>query len=199
MLQRRSFGCDLTPERGHPTARHERRRREGPATLYSRLRTGAARPSVLEHALAGRMPALPAHGRVRMNAAIMKRGRGNSLRQEKRPPPSGGLAGRRPFLSGEAPHPRMTPMAPAINGESAKAAGAPVRSVNHDPDAQPQVVLTRAGDEERLPHRLERRRRQDDAGLLVAAVDDVPVDLPGAHVEAVVEFDVDAAAEGHRE
>src|SRR5215216_2124321 len=70
MLQRRSFGCDLTPERGHPTARHERRRREGPATLYSRLRTGAARPSVLEHALAGRMPALPAHGRVRMNAAI---------------------------------------------------------------------------------------------------------------------------------
>src|SRR5215204_2759625 len=77
--------------------------------------------------------------------------------------------------------------------------GAAGRSVNHDPDAQPQVVLTRAGDEERLPHRLERRRRQDDAGLLVAAVDDVPVDLPGAHVDAVVELDVDAAAEGHRE
>src|SRR5215207_5321314 len=129
----------------------------------------------------------------------MKRGRGNSLRQENRPPPSGGLAGRRPFLSGEAPNPRMTPRAPAINGESAKAAGAPGRSVNHDPDAQPQVVLTRAGDEERLPHRLERRRRQDDAGLLVAAVDDAPVDLPGAHVDAFVELDVDAAAEGHRE
>src|SRR5689334_2257133 len=73
------------------------------------------------------------------------------------------------------------------------------RSVNHDPDAQTYVVLSRARHDEGRPHRLVRRRHQDDARLLVAAVDDVPVDLPGAHVEAVVDLNVDAAAEGHRE
>jgi hypothetical protein len=35
--------------------------------------------------------------------------------------------------------------------------------------------------------------------LLIAAIDDVPIDLDRSYIEPVVQFDVEPAAESHRE
>src|SRR6201989_522378 len=71
--------------------------------------------------------------------------------------------------------------------------------MNHDTDAQTEVVLCVARQDEGLAHGLKRIDSQDRPQLLVALIDDVPVNLCGAHVYAMVELDVEAAAEGHRE
>lgn len=72
-------------------------------------------------------------------------------------------------------------------------------SVDDDPDAQTQIVLTRSGYNEWCPNCLKRSRREHDPGLLIAAIDDVPVYLDHTQVEPAVQLDVEPAAERHRE
>jgi hypothetical protein len=58
--------------------------------------------------------------------------------------------------------------------------------MDHDADTQTQVVLARAWYDEGCTDCLKRSWRQHDPGLLIAAIDDVPVDLNNAHIESVV-------------
>jgi len=71
--------------------------------------------------------------------------------------------------------------------------------VDDDPGTYAQVILVRTRQNKGLPYRLVRRWRQDHSQLLITPRDDVQVNLNGAHVEMVVELDVEAAAEGHCE
>jgi len=69
--------------------------------------------------------------------------------------------------------------------------------VDYDPDAETQIVLPRAGNEEGRANGLKRRWDQYDSGLLVAAVDDVPVDLDRSNVDPIVELNIDPSSERH--
>src|SRR6185295_13473578 len=71
--------------------------------------------------------------------------------------------------------------------------------MDHDADTESQVILSRAWDNERRPHCLKRSWREHDPGLLIAAIDDVPVDLNNSHIESVVQLEVEPATESHRE
>jgi len=71
--------------------------------------------------------------------------------------------------------------------------------VDDDPGTYAQVILVRTRQDKGLPHCLVGRWRQDHSQLLITARDDVQVNLNGAHVEMVVELEVEAAAEGHCE
>src|SRR6185295_11609746 len=71
--------------------------------------------------------------------------------------------------------------------------------MDHDADTEPQVILARAGYDKRLPYCLKRSRRKDDSGLLITALDDVPVDLHDSYIEPVVQLEIEAATESHRE
>ena len=71
--------------------------------------------------------------------------------------------------------------------------------MDHDADTKTQVILTRAWYDKRRPYCLKRSRREDDPGLLIAALDDVPVDLNNSQIEPVVQLEIETATEGHRE
>ena len=71
--------------------------------------------------------------------------------------------------------------------------------MDHDPDAEPQVVLSRARDNEWCSDCLKRSWRQHYSRLLIAAIDDVPVNLDHPYIDLVVELDIEAATESHRE
>ena len=72
-------------------------------------------------------------------------------------------------------------------------------SVDHDAETDAQVILARSLYDKRCPYCLKRSRREDDSGLLIATIDDVPVDLNKSHIEPVVYLDIESATESHRE
>src|SRR6185503_73053 len=71
--------------------------------------------------------------------------------------------------------------------------------MDHDPDTQTQIVLTRTLYKEGRPDCLKRSWRQYDPRLLIAAIDDVPVYLNNSHIQSVVQLDVESATKSHRE
>ena len=71
--------------------------------------------------------------------------------------------------------------------------------VDDDPHTQSNVVLSRTRENEICAGRLMWRRHQQNSQLLVAAIDDVPINLGSTDIDPVVEPDVESAAESHRE
>ena len=71
--------------------------------------------------------------------------------------------------------------------------------MDHDPDTKPQIVLSRARDNEWCSDCLKRSWRQHYSRLLIAAIDDVPVNLKHSYIDLVVELEIETAAESHRE
>ena len=63
--------------------------------------------------------------------------------------------------------------------------------MDHDADAEAQIVLPVARDDEGLPV-------GKCADLLVASVNDVPIYLPGAYIKAVIQPYIQTAAKCHR-
>ena len=71
--------------------------------------------------------------------------------------------------------------------------------MDHDADTEPQIVLSRARDHEWCSDCLKRSRRQHYSRLLIAAIDDVPVNLKNPYIELVIELDVETATKSHGE
>jgi hypothetical protein len=71
--------------------------------------------------------------------------------------------------------------------------------MDHDPDTKPQIVLSRARDYEWCSDCLKGSWRQHYSRLLIAAIDDVPVNLDHPYIDLVVKLDIETATESHRE
>src|SRR5215212_919083 len=74
----------------------------------------------------------------------------------------------------------------------------PHESVDHDPNTQAQVVLSRALYDEWRAYCLIRSWNQNNPGLLITPIDDVPVYLNNSQIESLVQLDIEAATKGHR-
>src|SRR5829696_5357471 len=72
-------------------------------------------------------------------------------------------------------------------------------SVDDDSNAQAQVVLSRARNEEWRTYCLIWCSNQNNPRLLITPVDDVPVYLYNSQIESLVQLDIEAATKGHRE
>ena len=68
----------------------------------------------------------------------------------------------------------------------------PPSSMNDDSETDPHIVLASVGEDDRCA----RRNAGND---LIAAPDDVPVDLSDSRIDAIVDFDVEPSAERKRE
>ena len=73
------------------------------------------------------------------------------------------------------------------------------RSMDHDADTKPQIILPRTRDHEWCSDCLKRSWRQHNSRLLIATIDDVPVNLNHPYIDLVVELDIETATESHRE
>jgi|ERR1043166_7665006 len=71
--------------------------------------------------------------------------------------------------------------------------------VNYYPSTQAQIILPGSRYYERRSHGLMGSWDEDYSYLLVAPVDDVPVDLNRTHVETMIYFEINTATEGHGE
>ena len=71
--------------------------------------------------------------------------------------------------------------------------------MDHNTDTDTQVILARARDDEGCSNRLEGSWRKHDPRLLIATINNVPVDLNNAQVEPLIELNVESTTKGHRE